>query len=250
MKKLLLAALAAITLSAGALSAEEDQMPFQKYKPNYITFGDKKDQTLLQFSFKYAVLKNKDLYIGYTQTSWWNLYNDSSPFYLTHYNPEIFYPWRTKVPGLDVITFGFYEHKSNGREGAASRSYDSSYIKFTTDLGKFELNNKFYAMYNLDGGNYDLVKYTGWWNSSIAYRFHVIDYFVYESIAVGLTAGGITPDLINRGGVSVDLTFGIPFLNDELTPMLTLQYFRGYGVNLFDYDKLSQNFRAGIVLYR
>jgi phospholipase A1 len=250
MKKLLLAVLAALTFSMGALSAEEDKIPFQKHNPNFITFGNQQDQTLLQFSFKYAVLKNRDLFIGYTQTSWWRLYDDSSPFYLTHYNPEVFYQLRTEVPGLNMITFGFFEHKSNGMSGAQSRSYDSSYIKFTTDIWKFQLVNKFYAMYNLDGGNYDLVKYTGWWNPSLAYRFHVIDYFVYESIAVGFAAGGVAPDFINRGAVSVDLTFGIPFMNDQITPMLTFQYFRGYGVNLYDYDKLSQNFRAGIVLYR
>lgn len=248
MKKLI-GLLFAFLATFGSLTA--DEIPFSKYKPNYITFGDTKDQTLLQFSFKYAVIKNQNLYIGYTQTSWWMLYNPSSPFYLTHYNPEIFYPWQIGKPWLTALTFGFFEHKSNGRDGSASRSYDSSYIKFTHDIWKFELTNKFYTMYNLDGGNYDLVEYTGWWNSSIGYKFHLIDQFMYESIAIGVYGGGKgAPDFINRGGISADLTFAVPFVEDKFTPMITFQYFRGYGVNLFDYNTLQQNFRAGIVLYR
>lgn len=248
MKKLIVIVLLLLS-SWGAFAT--DEIPFSKYKPNYITFGDQKDQTLLQFSFKYAVIKDQHLYVGYTQTSWWRIYDNSSPFYLTHYNPEVFYPWRTGLPGLTSITFGLFEHKSNGRDGIASRSYDSSYVKLTSDLGHFELATKFYTMYNLDGGNYDLMQYTGWWNATLAYKFHLIDQFVYESIAVGLYSGGkYGIDIINRGGFNADLTFGVPFLSDRLTPMFTLQYFRGYGVNLFDYNTLQQNIRFGVVLYR
>lgn len=249
MKKLILSLVLTFTCLFG-LSADPE-LPFSKYKPNYITFGDKRDQTLLQFSFKYAVIKDQHLYIGYTQTSWWKLYDESSPFYLTHYNPEIFYPWHIGLPGLTTITFGLFEHKSNGQAGLLSRSYDSSYLKLTSDIGHFELSAKFYGMYNLDGGNYDLVQYIGWWNATLAYKFHLIDQFVYESIAVGLYAGGKNGfDVINRGGFNADLTFGIPFWKDNFTPMFTIQYFRGYGVNLYDYNTLQQNIRFGIVLYR
>lgn len=249
MKKLFLSLLLLLSGLSG-LKAEDDKVPFSKYKPNFITFGDKKDQTLLQFSFKYAVIKNQNFFIGYTQTSWWNIYNPSSPFYITHYNPELFYLWQLDSKVLTSVTFGFYEHKSNGRDGDASRSMDSSYVKFTKEIGHFELSSKFFGMYNLDSGNRDLVQYIGWWNAMIGYKFHLIDHFMYESIALGFYAGGVKPDLVGRGGLSADLTFAVPFIKDEFTPMITFQYFRGYGVNLFDYDQFQQNFRAGIVLYR
>lgn len=252
-KKLILIAL----ISAATISAAEPKIEptptfaFSRYKPNYITFGDKKDQTLLQFSFKYAVIKNQNLFIGYTQTSWWNLYNDSSPFYLTHYNPELFYLWNIDWNALKSVTFGFYEHKSNGRDGSASRSLDSSYVQITSALWRFEWVNKFYALYKLDSGNSDLRDYVGWWRTGLAFKFDLLDELVEEAISIHAYAGGTDGlNIINRGGLELDLTFGIPFLGDRFAPMLTIQYFRGYGVNLFDYGVFQQNLRAGIVLYR
>lgn len=231
-------------------TTDSEVLAFSRYKPNFFTFGDQKDQTLLQFSFKYALIKNHNLFLGYTQTSWWNLYNESSPFFLTHYNPEIFYLWDVKTGPLKSVTFGLYEHKSNGRDGAASRSMDSSYLQFTTIAWRFEWVNKFFMLYNLDTANNNLRDYIGWWRTGLSYKFDLMDELIEEAISVHAYAGGLGDNILTRGGLEVDVTFGVPFLGDKFAPMLTFQYFRGYGVNLFDYQIFQQTFRAGIVLYR
>lgn len=251
------AALALLYLSAtGSLypqqptNSESETLAFSRYKPNYMTFGDMKDQTLLQFSFKYALIKDSNLYFGYTQTSWWNIYNTSSPFFLTHYNPELFYLWQLNKWSFKSVTFGLYEHKSNGRDGKESRSMDSSYLQVTSALWRFEWVNKAFVLYNLDTANSNLRDYIGWWRTGLAYKFDLLDELVEESISVHTYAGGMGTNILTRGGVEVDLTFGIPFLGEKFAPMLTFQYFRGYGVNLFDYATFQQTFRAGLVFYR
>ena len=67
------------------------------YKPNYFLFGAGGDtQVAFQFSFRYDLLPSAtwvSVYFGYTQRSFWDLYEGSAPFSENNYNPEINFRW-------------------------------------------------------------------------------------------------------------------------------------------------------------
>src|SRR5690606_28966698 len=72
---------------------------------------------------------NGDLWMGYTQTSHWQVYNDdvSRPFRETTYNPDASFIWRTDydVLGWNGRLLGVtFDHQSNGRSKPFSRSWN------------------------------------------------------------------------------------------------------------------------------
>ncbi|MFA5940975.1 MAG: phospholipase A [Sinimarinibacterium sp.] len=83
-------------------------------------------EVLFQISLKQRLF-NRNVFFGYTQRSFWQLYNgnDSRPFRETNFNPELFYRWKpewARAPGL-----GFdigVDHESNGNRLPASRSWN------------------------------------------------------------------------------------------------------------------------------
>ena len=84
---------------------------FSLYQPSYFIFG--KENLKMQFSSKYRVAKNYNLYLAYTQVMFWDIYEQSAPFNDINYNPEIFYrliEGDTKF--IRSIDFG-YHHTSN-----------------------------------------------------------------------------------------------------------------------------------------
>jgi phospholipase A1 len=73
--------------------------------------------------------KDMDLWFGYTQRSFWQLYNsdDSAPFRETNYEPEALLNFRTDIDFLGMkaraVQVGF-NHQSNGRSEPLSRSWN------------------------------------------------------------------------------------------------------------------------------
>ena len=98
-------------------------------RDTYDSAGESKPSNVevkFQFSFKVQLWEKMfwgqgDLFFGYTQLSFWQLYDKdmSSPFRETNYEPEIFFKFDTdfNVLGLRnrLITIGF-NHESNVRE--------------------------------------------------------------------------------------------------------------------------------------
>lgn len=124
---------------------------FSTHKVNYLAFYRSpladKAQIKFQFSAKYKVL-NEDVdlwgatiagYLAYTQKSFWSIGEPSRPFEESNYNPEAFL---SIAPGLDFRRFTLheirlspFEHESNGRDGAESRSWDRRYIEIRAGYG-------------------------------------------------------------------------------------------------------------------
>ncbi len=117
---------------------------FSAYKPMYFLIGSETDKSKFQLSFKYKFLNPKGglvkeykwlngLYLGYTQTSFWDLKSESAPFRDTSYKPELFFispnvmSSQSWLNGLFLQT-GF-QHESNGRDGNDSRSTNFLYTK-------------------------------------------------------------------------------------------------------------------------
>ena len=100
------------------------------------------EKAKFQFSFRFPLsstdlfVKGDGLDIGYTQVSFWQVYNsESAPFRETNYDPEVYYPMplNFRPHGADTaLRFGL-EHESNGRgivNGyTLSRSWNRVYAK-------------------------------------------------------------------------------------------------------------------------
>lgn len=94
----------------------------------------RKEEAKYQISFKVPLLTGlledrTTLWFGYTQQSFWQVYNrdDSAPFRETNYEPEIFLRYQAGWdigPGtLNGVTIGF-NHQSNGQSEPRSRSWN------------------------------------------------------------------------------------------------------------------------------
>jgi phospholipase A1 len=123
--------------------------------PNRDTYGaageNKPSNIEVKFQISFKVLlwekifwDKGDLFFGYTQLSFWQLYDKklSSPFRETNYEPEVFFKFDTdfNVLGLRnrLITFGF-NHESNGKSGALSRSWNRIFAVIAADRGNFAI---------------------------------------------------------------------------------------------------------------
>lgn len=148
------------------------------HEPMFFLLGDGKQFTArFQLSFKYRFFDQRSsfiqafpplqgLHFGYTQTSLWNLDEESRPFEDTSYRPSLFWlhdsgstGWRPRSLRLG------YEHESNGRSELASRSIDMLFLQpswETTVHGrKTRLSPKIYA-YLDSSDNPDIYKYRGY----------------------------------------------------------------------------------------
>lgn len=152
---------------------------FEGYRPSYFLFGDNEDQVLFQFSFRYNIWptdSSLQVFFGYTQRSWWELYDfeDSSPFVENNYSPELMFRWRYRtkskyVEGFDQLQFG-YQHQSNGEDGDRSRGWDRIYVeqRFVHYFGKPALSTpsvsaylRLWAIFALDPFNEDIADFAG-----------------------------------------------------------------------------------------
>ena len=65
----------------------------------FITGFSKESQAKFQLSLKYNLWPNASahaVYVGYTQLSFWNIYEPSQPFSEINFNPGLFYEYRVK----------------------------------------------------------------------------------------------------------------------------------------------------------
>ena len=124
----------------GNITNNINQMPVSSDPINSVTSAIPLNNKELKFqiSFKTKVINNLfdikgggsgALWIGYTQTSRWQLYNSelSRPFRETNYEPELMYivPTNYSFWGIKSVFAGIgINHQSNGRSNPNSRSWN------------------------------------------------------------------------------------------------------------------------------
>lgn len=225
------------------------------HRPSYVLPGTyssryEKDETelIFQLSLKLQLFK-EPLYFGYTQRSYWEVYNsrDSRPFRETNYNPELFYRWKPKYAacpgcGIDVGA----EHESNGNEAPESRSWNRLYIATYHESEKTLLHLK--AWYRIpedrkkdpgdaDGDdNPDIGRYMG--HAELR-----VQRLLFEDHLAALMLRGNT----RTGKGAVELNYSAPF-GDYL--FWNLYVFNGYGESLIDYDRSVTRVGIGVMLVR
>jgi phospholipase A1 len=219
--------------------------PLQEVDPSLTLL---KPEFTFQLSFKVKVLqdvfgKNMDLWFGYTQRSFWQLYHlaASAPFRETNYEPELLLNIRTgfSVLGLKArfIQFGL-NHQSNGRSQPLSRTWDRVVINAGFEKGDLSLLLKSWVHIPQgfeENKNPEIDKYLG--------RGEVWAYFFLKRHRLGIMLRDNLSFRENRGAVQLEWSFPVFAQIDGY-----VQYFLGYGESLLDYDHRVNRIGVGIVL--
>ncbi|UZJ44351.1 phospholipase A [Marinimicrobium sp. C6131] len=243
--------------------AEEEAMEIQDVfapnEPMYFVVGsdDEQDTARFQFSFMYRIFDSegslveaapvlRNMHFAYTQTSVWNLSEESAPFDDTSYRPSFF--WQVDGPGglfsPDVMRIG-YEHESNGQDGLDSRSIDTLFIQpiWQKPIGDRNLTIIPRLRYYLDKDeNPDIRDYRGY--GDLIIRLGREESWLVDS----------TLRMGTEGYGSVELGVSFPMsarIFNRAGGFFYVQAFHGYGNTLVDYSqKTDFVVRVGIALVR
>jgi phospholipase A1 len=258
------------------LSAESRRKPFEirSYKPVYLLLGThtnsinsqpqsgnsanslstpisglSANESQFQLSFKTKVWENifgdnGNLWLGYTQSSRWQVYSGdiSRPFRETNYEPEAMLMFRTPVSfggwNLRMSGIGF-NHQSNGRANPLSRSWNR--IVGHVGLEKDDLSVVIRPWLRVkenavDDNNPGIQNYIGRGELIVAQRLggNVISLQGRHSLRSGDASRG-----------SVKLDWAIPVAGNLKAH---LSVFSGYGESMIDYNHRQTMFGAGISL--
>jgi phospholipase A1/A2 len=233
------------------------------YEPIYFLFGAEPFDGKFQFSFKYRFLNTdgtlvrrwpwlSGVHLGFTQTSFWDLAAESTPFEDTSFKPELFYLWEDLdiAPWWPQTRFGLkfgFQHESNGQSEAASRSINIAYIrpKVVFKLSHaFELSLAVQTWFYVGSlsDNATIRRFRGW--SSLSASLSKRDSMLLSSHVRGNPSTG-------KGSVQIDFSY---LLNKLFLRNLALyvyaQFFTGYGESLLDFDQRDTHFRVGFAIVR
>jgi phospholipase A1 len=201
-----------------------------------------------QISFKVklwqdVLARDVDLWMGYTQRSFWQLYDfaDSSPFRETDFEPELLLNFRTDYRLLGLrgrfINVGF-NHQSNGRSEPLSRSWNRVVANFGFERDSLVfLLNVWYRIPEdeADDDNPNIEDYLGYGQLNAFYLWH--------GHRFGLLFRNNLRFDDNRSGLQLSWSF----------PLLArvsgyVQYFHGYGESLLDYNASANRIGIGFLL--
>lgn len=230
-------------------------------EPIYFLVGSKPEKSKFQFSFKYRFF-DKDgplakthgwvegLHFGYTQTSYWNLKDDSLPFEDTSYKPELFHISRN-IGGRPAWLKGFFiqtgfRHESNGQAEPISRSTNYFYLKpvfiFYQDKSGLGLavSPKLWTYIDNSEQNPDLADYRGYAELEVA--LGKADSLILVSKWGWAKEGG---------SVQVDLSYPAShYLSDNVNVYLHFQYVNTLAESLLNYQDRTEAFRLGLSFIR
>jgi phospholipase A1 len=217
-----------------------------EYRPNYLIAG--KPNTKIQFSFKLKLLQADELYLGYTQTMFWELGRRSNPFSEINYNPELFYQFiQAKNSYFNYIYVG-YGHISNGLEEQASKSIDMFFLDFHSDEQMKTLEIYFLlriqALFNEDEFNRDIREYYGPLNLKVYFNKLAEKLLSSEELYIEYYNCGRLAQNFRRSSYRISLR-AKPW-NDKASPKLFIQYFNGFAENLRNYNSREETYRLGL----
>lgn len=218
--------------------------PTQGTVPQSLGYID--TEVKFQFSFKLKAVEVKerfDLWIGYTQLSFFQLYNKSksAPFRENNYEPEIMGVIHTdyKVFGLKgrLINLGIV-HQSNGRQDPLSRSWNRMYAQFGFEREGFGLMIRPWYRIRED------------WSEDN--NPDITDYMGHGDIVATYATRGHHFSLLLRSNVNFWNFHGAARL-DWSFPLYRqlkgyVQIFTGYGESLVDYNHYQTTVGAGFLL--
>jgi phospholipase A1 len=236
---------------------------FFPYEPFYLIYGPESPNVKFQISFKYRLLLNtsqtvhseppwRDLYLGYSQTSLWDLNKPSAPFFDSSYRPELLYFHRDLIAPEKADWFKLdlqsgFKHESNGRDGDASRSLNIVYLNPSLNFGeltgwKFTLSPRAWTYVGDLSDNPNIANYRG--NADLR---TVLNWKQKAQLAAMVRVG----NTFDHGSLQLDLTVplrDLPLLRSSL--FFYAQYFTGYGESLLHYDQRETQYRFGLGIFQ
>lgn len=227
---------------------------FGLYKDNYFIFGTavgnqrpSKLNTNIKFQISIAQRLTRSsqpwntyLFLFYSQKCFWNVLQNSMPMTDLNFNPGIGLtkPFFVKNRFVGKLTL-LAEHESNGRDGAASRSWNKISLAANVMIDpQINVHGKVWIPI-IDGqNNKDILDYCG-------------IYQVGTSFSSTNQRFGASVILVKRRGWSLDYNV-IVELNYRIfkkeNQYLFIQYYNGYGEGLLAYKEFHSQLRAGIVI--
>ncbi|MGL3045720.1 phospholipase A [Acinetobacter pecorum] len=240
-----------VYLMPGFWTSKKNEFP-QSENPNN-TETEKQNLTSTEAKFQLSLKtkavenilgNNGDLWLGYTQSSRWQVYNseESRPFRETNYEPEASFVLRTNYDllGLNWRMLGLtFNHQSNGRSDPLSRSWNRVMLNFGFEKDNFALMIRPWYRFEEkreDDNNPEIKNYIGRGDMTAFYRYNEHDF----SLMLRHTLKGGDD---NRGAVQFDWSFPI---SGRLRGQF--QLFDGYGESLIDYNHRATYVGLGISL--
>lgn len=189
---------------------------------------------------------NADLWIGYTQQSHWQVYNEnnSRPFRAHDYMPEVFLtqPVSAKLPfggKLRMLGVGGIHH-SNGETDPVSRSWNRLYVMGAAEWGnKLTIGSRLWVRPKRQEGskpedNPDIIDYYGYGDVKFLYQLNK-----GNNISGQFRFNPFT----QKGAVELDYVYP---LDKGISGYV--QIFHGYGQSLIDYNHKATSIGVGIML--
>ncbi|MGK0523798.1 MAG: phospholipase A1 [Pseudomonadales bacterium] len=206
------------------------------------------EEAKYQISFKVPMLTGwlddrTTLWFGYTQRSFWQVYNqdESAPFRETNYEPEIFLRHQTNLNlgpvTLSGVTIGV-NHQSNGQSEPRSRSWNRIVAGAAVTYDRWLFAVRPWYRIPESGGeddNADIEKYLGYANYNIVYKLAEDRTFSLQ----------LFNNLRSDNRTSLEFGYSFP-LGDTIKGFF--QYYNGYGESLIDYNHRIERFGLGIML--
>jgi phospholipase A1 len=182
-----------------------------------------------------------DLWMGYTQQSFWQVYNGdvSRPFRETNYEPEVFatIPMKWDFLGLKarMLNVGLV-HQSNGRSNPLSRSWNRVYAQLGFERGPFSLLVRPWVRLHeeSDDNNQDIVSY--------ANRGEVVAAWQRGERTVAVT---IRNSFSGSWRNYAQLDYSFPVVGNLSG---YVQVTNGYGESLIDYNHNQTTIGVGVLV--
>ncbi|MGJ9418206.1 phospholipase A [Massilia sp. CMS3.1] len=202
-----------------------------------------KSELAYQLSFKMKAMegifgKPVDLWVGYTQNSFWQAANSkaSSPFRETNYQPEVMaiVPLAFNLGGVKLTHAGLgANHQSNGQSGTLSRSWNRVYAQLGIEKDGFSATARVWKRLSEDDDdNPDMVDYMGRGDLALAYRR---DDHIYSST--------LRYNLHTKKG-AIQAGWAFPLAGNLKG---YAQAFAGYGQSLIDYNYFQRSIGLGML---
>ena len=218
--------------------------PFDAFTPGGLQ--SKHVELTYQLSLKMKALEQignlpLDLWLGYTQQSFWQAYNRaaSSPFRETDYQPEAILSTPLHLDLGDVkfryLNFALM-HQSNGQTSTLSRSWNRIYGEVGVEDGKLAVALRVWKRLDnarSDNDNIDITNYMGHGDVTATYR---VDGSEFSLLARRNFS-------YNRGALQLGWAF--PLVSNLKG---YVQAFSGYGESLIDYNYSQKSLGAGFLV--
>jgi phospholipase A1 len=207
--------------------------PEDRLGPNEVKLNISLQSKLLDDIFG----SNGDLWISYTQTSYWQLFTTdlSSPFRETNYNPELHVAFLTDntFGGMTLRSASFgLRHDSNGQAGSLSRSWNRVFAEFQMASGSLVVSVRPWLAVLGASENPDIENYYGHFDVRASWEGRD-----------QLFSATLRNPFNNHYGAELSWSFPI---SGRFRGLLQWNY--GYGENLIDYNHKNNRIGLGVLM--